>query len=320
MQVPRFVRVFIDERCSEGATMKLNRRVKQLIYSTVRLEMIFRDKDVGSGTAFMYVDERESTQIAYLVTNKHVVHNAAEGQMIFTAMKPGTGQDGVSPEPILGHGIVHTVSGNFDRLWHGHPNKQVDIAVLPFDELHQQLLETKGRPCIVGISSSRVPSQEDIENLDAVEDVLIVGYPKGVMDSVNLNAIARLGVTATPYEYDYEGEPAFLVDASVFDGSSGSPIFFTSHGSTTRLIVGPSRDFLLGVLAKVLYRTEDRGKVEFLPVPASNKQSSRVTTREMIDLGLVYKAYTIDETIADLIRCGGIDNPSRRSLSYDPRM
>jgi hypothetical protein len=35
----------------------------------------------------------------------------------------------------------------------------------------------------------------------------------------------RRGMTATPPQLDYCGRPTFLIDASVFGGSSGSPVF-----------------------------------------------------------------------------------------------
>ena len=55
----------------------------------------------------------------------------------------------------------------------------------------------------------------------------------------------------------------------------------------------------LGVLSEVLYRVED-GTLEFRQTPASITPVIR--TREMLDLGLVFKARTVIETIEQILR------------------
>ena len=37
--------------------------------------------------------------------------------------------------------------------------------------------------------------------------------------------ILRRGTTATPIALNFEGRPEFLIDAAVYPGSSGSPVF-----------------------------------------------------------------------------------------------
>ena len=66
---------------------------------------------------------------------------------------------------------------------------------------------------------------EELEQLEAIEEVVLIGYPAGIRDPAHLTPIARKGITATPPAWDYGGRPTFLVDASVFHGSSGSPVF-----------------------------------------------------------------------------------------------
>ena len=67
--------------------------------------------------------------------------------------------------------------------------------------------------------------------LDDLEDVLMIGYPDGMSDSKNNLPIVRRGITATDYKIDYEGKKEFLIDASIFKGSSGSPILICNIGS-----------------------------------------------------------------------------------------
>ena len=64
-----------------------------------------------------------------------------------------------------------------------------------------------------------LPRAEEWSTLTALEDVVIVGYPDNIWDSVN-----NLGVTATHPKIDYEGRSEFLI-AAIYPGSSGSPVF-----------------------------------------------------------------------------------------------
>jgi len=66
---------------------------------------------------------------------------------------------------------------------------------------------------------------------------------------------------------DYLGLPAFLIDAAVFPGSSGSPVFLLDRGMyqnrTGGTVVG-SRVMLLGVLAQYYSRAVE-GLVREVP-------------------------------------------------------
>ncbi|HFG6905407.1 hypothetical protein R4641_15855 [Acinetobacter baumannii] len=142
-----------------------------------------------------------------------------------------------------------------------------------------------------GISSTFIPNDEAITKLDAIEDILFVGYPNGIWDKVNLLPIFRKGITATPLQIDYEGEPKFLVDASVFGGSSGSPVFVHS-----KKVDGISEFLLVGIIAAV-YQVRSKSEIVQTPVPTDVNHSIEVINTQMIDLGIVFKSRTIIETI-----------------------
>lgn len=121
----------------------------------------------------------------------------------------------------------------------------------------------------------RAPASEDVPSA--------AGAPGGV---------ARDLVTATPARtLDYEGKPTFLVDASGFPGSSGSPVFLMKvpsgsdkHGN---VVIGrPAEIHFLGVVAAVYERA--------VPVLASS--SSKPFVRNAIN-GIVYKGSTVIDTI-----------------------
>ena len=198
-------------------------------------------------------------------------------------------------------------------LWRSHPDEEVDVCVLPLLALlgFLDLPEGVKGPDYQWIDAELAPNEEIALNVGLVEEVLFVGYPSGISDQTHNLPVARKGITATPAAVDYEGRPAFLVDASVYPGSRGSPVFiYNTDGWTNgsgHLAAG-SRVMFSGVLAAVPYREED-GVIEFGEVPAA--LHARVSTRQMIDLGVEFKARTITEAIKTSLQQMGLLAPGQ---------
>lgn len=235
----------------------------------------------------------------FLVTNKHVVEGADTRTLVFAQAE--------GDRPLVGQPRTVTMD-DFVNHWHGHPRPEVDVTIMPFNQVVTQLESIKSSIYFKAIPSDMIPTEADNGDLDAIEEVLFIGYPNGILDEVNLSPIIRRGITATPIHLDYQGEPTFLMDASVFPGSSGSPVLisnslpYVTRDGTMKL--GNPRRYLLGTEAKVMIRQE-HGQVHFAPIPMSIQPT--YTTTKMIDLGVVYKASTIMETIDDLlVRSGRI--------------
>ena len=117
---------------------------------------------------------------------------------------------------------------------------------------------------LVTINEDNIPSQTHIdEMITPIESITFIGYPNGIWDEINLLPVVRQGTTATAYYYDFQGEPKFLIDASVFPGSSGSPVFIYKFGSYTKrngnLHVG-SLLLFIGIIAEV-YLIREEGLV-----------------------------------------------------------
>jgi len=74
-----------------------------------------------------------------------------------------------------------------------------------------QDIEKDGRRLFYrSIPNRSIPTPDQLKELDALEEVVFIGYPNGIYDTVNLMPIARRGVTATPLQIDYNGKPLFL--------------------------------------------------------------------------------------------------------------
>jgi hypothetical protein len=279
--------------------MEVQTTAEQMLFATVRIEARVPD-GVATGTAFLFRYTWDDRTASFLVTNKHVVADATQGRFFFTRAH-GQGSDG---GPMIGQ--RHDVwIDDFEAAWHSHPNASVDIAVMPLDPVLRQLTNEGKRAFFKYIVNDFVPTSEQAKDLDAVEEVTFIGYPNGIYDVQNLMPIVRRGITATPLQVDYDGEPKFLIDASVFPGSSGSPVFVANFGHFTnrdgRLMLG-TRFLFVGVISEVAVRTEQY-RIDFEPIPTHKVPIVRMS--QLLNLGIVYKASTVLETIQDLLKARG---------------
>jgi len=272
---------------------------EQLFFTTVRIDTDNGDGTSGSGTGFLFSYLDGDEEYPFVVTNKHVVNKAQSGWLSFLKRRDGM--------PSLGNGYRLAIS-EWQDAWFGHPDESVDIAICPFAPIEEHIRKTDGVDLYYRqVNSSMIPTPEQAAELDAVEMVTFIGYPNGIWDSKNLLPVARRGTTASPIEVDFENTPRFLIDASVFGGSSGSPVFILSQGSIASksggIKLGGSRFHFVGVVAAVFHRTHLN---EIISVPIPTQTQPMVVQQEMIDLGIVFKARTVSETIEEFLRQKGI--------------
>lgn len=64
-----------------------------------------------------------------------------------------------------------------------------------------------------------------LNDIDLLDDIFFIGYPSGLIDTQNLTPLMRRCSFSSIYSEDFSGEPVFIIDGSVFPGSSGSPVF-----------------------------------------------------------------------------------------------
>ena len=275
--------------------MKVETAAEHFFFMTLRIET-----EQGVGTGFIFEHKWKCPKTGaeltgmFLVTNKHVIEDSHEGTFRFTSRT----DDGSGPN--FGKWIEVNVGNRRWRWWVAHPAKDVDVAVFPLNPIFKDLdlWEPNQKPFYSCVDAQLLPENNRFGDLNAVEHILFIGYPNGIYDAKNNLPIIRSGITATPPTVDYEGRPIFLIDASVFPGSSGSPIFAYDRGSwlsgTSDWVVGSERVVFLGLLSSVLYRESD-GTLEFRDIPTATQPVP--VNKEMIDLGVAYKAVTVVETI-----------------------
>lgn len=267
-------------------TLLVDTPAKRLLFNTIRVDTILDDGSSGTGTAFIVSHTHARGTSAFVVTNRHIVDGVRSGSLVFTLAREG--------QPVLGSRFELHID-DFPQAWHLHPDPSVDLAIVPFAPLVEAAQQQGVQLYWQAIDTRTVPTDEQQWAMDALEEVLFVGYPSGVWDQVNGMPILRRGTTATPPALDFEGRREFLIDAAVYPGSSGSPVFVRADGGGA---ISPEKLRFAGVVAAVFFR-EEANRLVSAPVPAS---TATTMGSEMIDLGLVIKSRVVVELIEDFLR------------------
>ena len=141
--------------------------------------------------------------------------------------------------------------------------------------------------------------------LDVELNVSFIGYPNSLYDPASFLPILRSGTISTHPMVDYEGRPQFLIDAQVFPGSSGSPVFvrygaslidyqITKHIGEVDHVLDDKKPIpgmeLLGVLSAAVMKNE-----KLVAVSSSNDEEQSM--KESLGLGIVLKATEIRKLI-----------------------
>lgn len=270
---------------------------EELMHTTVRLEGQ-KTQGTSVGTGFFFLHDLR----LFLVTNKHVIEGVVSGN--FVVLKGEI--KGNTKKPILGQGLRFPFNAkNFIE----HPDPNVDVAVMNVSELFSEAEQNGDILFWKTLTESHFPTQEQIDKfISPIEEVVFIGYPSGIWDTKNILPIVRKGITATPYYVDFDGQKKFLIDASVFPGSSGSPVFIYYAGGYPdkegNLYVG-NRVHFLGIIAQV-YKRLEQGRIRIVSIPTQQLPIAEVD--QMIDLGIVFKAETIKESVEHYVKVANASN------------
>jgi hypothetical protein len=247
-------------------------------------------RSTGTGFFFKFREQTNGAFVPAIITNKHVVKDAVEGIFYLTPMD----EDG---NPIDNNPKSITFIDQFDSFenrWHLHPDPNVDLCAMGITDVSYLFRQKFHSDFFAAyLDKSHLPQISDIENMSAIEDVYMIGYPNGIWDHINNKPIIRKGITATNIKFDYQGDKEFLIDMACFPGSSGSPIVLVNVGMATSKLgavsFGENRLLLLGILyAGPQHQIE--GALEI-----SQTQKLKTTSHIPNNLGYVIKSERIIE-------------------------
>ena len=130
--------------------------------------------------------------------------------------------------------------------WYFHEAE--DLAFTFINPAIDAFITEKGKKFLnLYLSEDNLLKDKDYKVLDKVEEVLMVGYPRGLYDEHNNLPILRKSITASMIDKDYNGKKQGLLDIGIIYGSSGSPVFITKSYVNGQLRLANDYIKLLGI-------------------------------------------------------------------------
>ena len=258
---------------------------EQLLHTTLRIELLNKlGETIGMGTGFLVsVPENNGDTRIVLVSNRHVLLAEDRIAITFTTMTDGAPQYGDTVRLPLGN-----VRDNIAV----HPNDDVDVAALVCTGLFNLFPDTL---YFKAVDYDMLADFTEVE-LSVAENVLFVGYPDDRYDKANNLPLVRSGLIASDPKRDFNGLPEFVIDAQVFPGSSGSPVFidltYESAKSGRIILEGQRVIKALGLVAETMIRGNELQSVDVASVHY---------TEEVLGLGIVFKSTAIKTVIDEAI-------------------
>jgi len=163
--------------------------VEQPAYSTVRIETTLSAGGTAIGTGFFYKLETEGRNIPIIITNTHVIENAARGKFKLTKRNASGLPDQLSHTTIS--------LDDFESRWLPHPDGVTDLCTMPIGPLPDEASKKNEPFFYVQFDKSLLPTNQDLGELAGAEQIVMVGYPIGIWDEVNNFPVFRRGIMAS---------------------------------------------------------------------------------------------------------------------------
>ncbi len=199
------------------------------LFNTTLIEASTPSGDGWDGTGFFVVWLQDSCAELFLVSNRHVLENAVDvGYQVTLHRKSSDGSgltlsnkhQQVRIDPYSPIKVPLKLEGNY----YSHSNPLVDLACVRCTDILE-------RPDTVVVPlSQKMILDWGASSLFPSQPVMFVGYPDSIRDQMHNLPIARTGSIASLPYVNFDGQPNFLIDAQVWPGSSGSPVFVQGQG------------------------------------------------------------------------------------------
>jgi len=174
-----------------------------------------------------------------------------------------------------------------------HTNPEIDVcAIHVLDLITEKLKSGEKYLNWYGVSSDNLPGRNKI-NPHVASDAVVIGYPRGFYDQVNVFPIVKSGIIASRWGANFQGKPYFLIDAKLFPGSSGSIVI----SKPTDVVVESGQIFhskekqfaFLGIYSGEPYQ-------EYSPIALDDLTIIR---KSGFNVGIVWYGHLVDEILTN---------------------
>jgi len=224
--------------------------------------------DTSIGTGFFYqapLKDGSNRSITLLISNKHVFLNP-KGTLTISLNEK-------TEEGMPAYGTVREFKTvDFSSIYYDHVDPDVDLACVNASAIshnntfYRDLNDTFLDPI-------------DYEKIHPSQAVVFVGYPENRYDVVHNLPLVRAGTIASLPSIDFNGKGQVVIDAQVFQGSSGSPVF----------VAYDNRYYLLGVITQTMIR---HSKLQTIPTNIGG-----FAVQQILGLGIAIKQRHVRELI-----------------------
>ena len=251
--------------------MEFSKFEEQVFFTTTRISIPNEDGKTSSiGTGFLInapLHDSQNRSVTLLISNKHVFVNPSKNINFNFNKKNGDG----TPD----YGNIHTFTAkDFSAIYTEHPDKDIDLACINASDITQPEHNVYFKNLTTEFLSD---FNEDL--LFPGLDVWFVGYPDNRFDVGNNLPLLRRGYISSIPKLNFNKRKQFVIDAQVFQGSSGSPVFAPINGQFK----------LLGVVTETMIK---HGQLQAIPALQNS-----LGVQQILGLGIVIKSTSVKELI-----------------------
>ena len=269
-------------------------------YLTTRIELeSYNETYIGTG--FFYeapisLGDGVDRAKLFLISNRHVFLDSEgrfdpKGKVTISLNRKK--EDGVPDYGNIIEDIIDFNGINYKTLYFSHPNPDVDLACIDVSRF------THTDAYVTSIDDN-ILKPINYDKVAVGSEVIFVGYPDGRYDTVNNLPLIRKGWIASMPNVDFNGRGQVVIDAQIFQGSSGSPVFVDWDGKYS----------LLGVVSQTMVCDSELQtlptNIPWSEVVEESQAEEILGVEEALGLGIVIKQRhvqeLIDYTVAEVIR------------------
>jgi S1-C subfamily serine protease len=190
----------------------------EFINTVAAIGAVQGEKIIWIGTGFFFgikseelIGERYGYNV-YFVTNKHVFEGHQNVLLRFNPTNSDTGKD----FPLV------LIDQNGQRVWHGHPDSDVDVAVL---SVNFNYLKEQNVICSFFENDTHGLGKDEMieQGLFEGDNVYVLGFPMGLVTERKY-VLVRSGIISRISDLYENSSKEFIIDAPVFPGNSGGPV------------------------------------------------------------------------------------------------